>query len=108
MPGLPGMCSSVRWLDAAAWGLVAIGLVGMSLMLQIVPARPSSSSKVPTPWWDVPSRMALIAALVLGVTMGAPVMGPGASGVVASFPFMATILAVLPTARQAQSQGSRC
>ena len=88
-------CAAVlRWLDAAAWGLVAIGLVGMTLTLQIVPARLASSSKVPTPWWDVPSRMALIAALVLGVTMGAPFMGPGVSGVLASFPFMATILAV--------------
>ncbi|AGF84735.1 hypothetical protein CFSAN001992_22560 (plasmid) [Salmonella enterica subsp. enterica serovar Javiana str. CFSAN001992] len=46
------------------------------------------------PRWDIPFRILLIVLLVMGVTMAAHYPGAGVSGVIASFPFMAVILAI--------------
>lgn len=51
-------------------------------------------SSLEHPRWDLPFRVLLIVLLVMGVTMAAPYLGAGVSGVIASFPFMAVILAV--------------
>ncbi|VWB68356.1 membrane protein [Burkholderia lata] len=75
-------------------GLFLIAILAVALVLSIVPAIPVKAARLDPPRWDLPLRMALIAGLVVGVTMIAPYVGPETSGVLASFPFMVIILAV--------------
>ena len=46
------------------------------------------------PRWDLPARMAVATGMVLGITAVAPLLGPVLSGLVTTFPVMATTLAV--------------
>ncbi|NHV27255.1 hypothetical protein [Burkholderia sp. D-99] len=75
-------------------GLFLIAILAVALVLSVVPAAPVRAARLDSPRWDLPLRMALIAGLVVGVTMIAPYVGPETSGVLASFPFMVIILAV--------------
>ncbi|MFM0631556.1 hypothetical protein [Paraburkholderia xenovorans] len=79
---------------AAAKGLFLIAILAVALALNLIPSEAVRTGRLETPRWDLPSRMALIAGLVVSVTLIAPYVGPKASGVIASFPFMAIILAV--------------
>ena len=74
--------------------LAAIAVVTMMVALYLMPKNVARTSAVRLPWWDLPLRMALITFLVVGVTLVAPLVGPGVSGVLAAFPLIATILAV--------------
>lgn len=74
--------------------LFLIALLSLAFTLYATPNTAAQGSRLRPPWWDLPVRMVLITGLVLGVTLIAPHIGPGASGVVASFPLMATILGV--------------
>lgn len=75
-------------------GLFLIAILAVALVLSVVPAAEVRAARLDPPRWDLPLRMALIAGLVVGVTMIAPYVGPETSGVLASFPFMVIILAV--------------
>ncbi|MGN6580141.1 MAG: hypothetical protein ACTHJ1_09150 [Bordetella sp.] len=75
-------------------GLFLIAVLSLAFTLYLTPSSAAQGVRLRPPWWDLPVRMVLITALVLGVTLIAPHIGPGASGVVASFPLMATILGV--------------
>ncbi|MFP6562464.1 hypothetical protein WJ542_29805 [Paraburkholderia sp. B3] len=75
-------------------GLFAVAILAAALALSLIPHKAGKSGRLDPPWWDLPSRMVLIATLVVSVTMIASYVGPEASGVLASFPFMAIILAV--------------
>lgn len=75
-------------------GLFIVAIAAVALALILIPHKAAATGKLDPPWWDLPLRMALIAGLVVGVTLIAPYVGPEASGVLASFPFMAIILAV--------------
>jgi hypothetical protein len=48
---------------------------------------------VPLPGWDLPARMILATALVLAITAGASALGPRLSGLLATIPLYASILA---------------
>jgi len=78
----------------ARGGLFVIALLSLTFTLYATPGFAAQGGRLRPPWWDLPVRMVLITGLVLGVTLIAPHIGPGASGVVASFPLMATILGV--------------
>jgi hypothetical protein len=73
-------------------GLFVVAILALALALSVTPRHAVTSGNPDLPWWDLPARMALITALVVGVTLVAPYVGPGASGVLASIPFMAVIL----------------
>jgi hypothetical protein len=75
-------------------GLFLIAVLAVALALRLTRGKITRRGRLDSPWWDLPSRMVLIAGLVVGVTLIAPYVGPEASGVLASFPFMAIILAV--------------
>jgi len=75
-------------------GLFILALPVMAVVMKLMPRPTVIRASLKPPRWDIPFRMVLIAALVMGVSMAAPYLGPGVSGVVASFPFMAVILAV--------------
>lgn len=67
---------------------------GLALIARAMP-RPAPLSAAPrAARWDLPARMVVATALVLGVTAAAPVLGPFMSGMLAGFPVYATVLAV--------------
>jgi hypothetical protein len=45
------------------------------------------------PWWDLPARMVLATTLVLAITSSAELLGPRLSGLLATIPLYASILA---------------
>nr|WP_282553899.1 hypothetical protein [Providencia rettgeri] len=74
--------------------LFIIDILIMMIAMIFIPNVSVKLKKLSPPRWDLPARMLLIAVLVVGVTLVAPFIGAGASGVLASYPFMASILAV--------------
>lgn len=75
-------------------GLFVLALPVMMAALKIMPRSLVIKSSLAHPRGDIPFRILLIVLLVMGVTMAAPYLGAEVSGVIASFPFMAVILAV--------------
>ena len=93
-------------------GLIAFGLIGAAAQdLAIAPlplyaicavvlvvairlvADPGATASVALPRWDLPARMALATVLVLAITGGAVALGPRLSGLLATIPLYASILA---------------
>lgn len=74
--------------------LFLLAIIAITLALNFMPITAAASAKIDAPWWDLPLRMVLIASLIVSVTLIAPYVGASAAGVIASFPFMAIILAV--------------
>jgi hypothetical protein len=98
---LAGACATfsiaaglLHWSALPQTSLFFVALVTIALALNLIPRTEARSGTLESPWWDLPARMVLIAALVVGVTLVAPYVGPGVSGVLASFPFMAIILTI--------------
>jgi hypothetical protein len=98
---LAGACATftiaaalLHWSALPQTGLFLVAIVTIALALSLIPKTEVTSSKLDSPRWDLPARMVLIAGLVVGVTLIAPYVGPGVSGVLASFPFMAIILTI--------------
>jgi hypothetical protein len=75
---------------------VAAPIVGLALL----PARIPPPDETEAPWWDLPARMLLGAALVLGITSFSSVLGPQISGLLATFPVFITVLAVFTHRRE--------
>ncbi|SMG53706.1 hypothetical protein [Paraburkholderia susongensis] len=84
----------LQWSALSQTGLFLIAILAAALVLNHIPNTSGRTGKLNPPWWDLPLRMALMASLVIGITLIAPYVGPEASGVLASFPFMVIILAV--------------
>jgi hypothetical protein len=82
----------LRWSALPHAGLFLVAILAVTLALNLIPNKPARTDRLGPPWWDLPSRMALIAGVVVSVTLVAPYFGPKTSGVIASFPFMATSL----------------
>jgi hypothetical protein len=82
----------LQWSGLPENGLFLVAILAVALALNFIPNRAARTGQVDLPWWDLPLRMALIAGLVVSVTLIAPYVGPEVSGVLASFPFMAVIL----------------
>lgn len=74
-------------LTILAWAVFAIAGRLMPRTRDIAVTRAPSS-------WDLPARMLVATALVLGVTSAAPILGPFTSGLVTAYPLYATVLAV--------------
>jgi hypothetical protein len=62
------------------------------IAIRLVP-DPGATASVPLPPWDLPARMILATVLVLGITAGASALGPRLSGLLATIPLYASILA---------------
>lgn len=72
--------------------LFLIAVLAALLSLRLIPPGPAAIRPARAPWWDLPARIVIMAALVVGVTSAAGHIGPGPAGVIASFPFMAAVL----------------
>jgi len=73
------------------FALVALVTV---VALRLLPAAESSAGAARFGRWDVPLRMAAGTAVVVLVTAAAPLLGAGASGLLAMLPIIGSILAV--------------
>jgi len=86
--------SVLQWAALPAGGLFVIALLAMTIALYRIPRDLERSAVFIAPRWDLPARMVLMVGLVVGVTLIAPYVGAQISGMLASLPFMAIILAV--------------
>jgi hypothetical protein len=86
---------------AALVGLVAVVL---AVLVQLMPPGSPGSPPITLPWWDVPARMVSATALVLAITAAAPLLGPQPSGLLATFPVFASVLAVFTHEREGAGQ----
>lgn len=67
--------------------LACIGLAARS-----IPASGREHARVPSPRWDLPARIVVATALVVGLTTVAPLLGAGWSGLVATYPVYVSVL----------------
>jgi uncharacterized membrane protein (GlpM family) len=84
--------------------LVGVALATPVVGLWLLPARVRLPSEATPPWWDLPARMVLGTALVVGITASATVLGPQLSGLLATFPVFVTVLAVFTHRREGASR----
>ncbi len=73
---------------------LAILVAVVLLALWALPVRDLPTRIAYAPKWDLPARMLLAAAFVLGLTTFAGVLGPRLSGLIAPFPVFGVILAI--------------
>jgi hypothetical protein len=77
------------------WPLTATACAALSLALWLLPNLGRGSKELPRlPPWDIPVRMIVATSLVLGLTALAPYAGPRLSGLLATYPVFAAVLAV--------------
>lgn len=72
--------------------LYAICAVVLIFAIRLVP-DPGATASVALPRWDLPARMLLATVLVIAITSGATALGPRLSGLLATIPLYASILA---------------
>lgn len=72
--------------------LYAICAAVLVVAIRLVP-DPGITASVPLPRWDLPARMIVATALVIAITSGAGALGPRLSGLLATIPLYASILA---------------
>lgn len=75
---------------------VAFGgtLVVLAAITAMLPEGGVEETRRPSPWWEIPLRMAAALAMVLLITGAASSLGPRLSGLLSPFPIYATVLAV--------------
>jgi hypothetical protein len=85
-------------LQAVAGGpyLLLAALVAVSIVaaLRILPPSTGGPSSRRHPSWDLPARIIVGTALVVGLTTIAPLLGPTVSGIVTTFPVYVSVLTV--------------
>jgi hypothetical protein len=84
----------VQWLAPTPLLLLGLAILVLLLALLLIPRAPSTMPIAARPRWDLPARMAVATALVLALTTAAPALGPRLSGLLATFPVFAAVLAV--------------
>ena len=76
------------------WLLAPIVYAALAAALLLMPELASGRAGLPEPpSWDLPARMAVATALVLGLTEIAPLLGAQLSGMLATYPLFAAVLA---------------
>jgi hypothetical protein len=74
--------------------LAALVTVGLALAMLAMPRGEEARRPGPPPRWDIPARMVVATTLVLALTAAAATLGSRLSGLLATFPVYAGILAV--------------
>lgn len=84
----------VQRLSVPLLASAVVAFAVLALSLRVMPAGSEAPAAGPPPRWDIPARMVITTALVVVLTAVAPALGPRLSGLLASFPVYALILAV--------------
>ena len=79
------------WPFLVLAALVALAIVGA---LRVLPPASNGPSSGHHPAWDLPARVVVGTALVVGLTTVAPLLGPTTSGIVTTFPVYVSVLSV--------------
>ena len=89
---------STAALQRLPFGLAMLTVVAAVGMTIAVAAMPAAAVMTPAttrlPWWDLPLRMVVATAFVVGLTTLAARLGPRLTGLLAPFPIYAAILTV--------------
>ncbi|HTZ80959.1 MAG TPA: hypothetical protein VMC10_23815 [Stellaceae bacterium] len=80
--------------------LLASVLIVLVAALRLMPRWSGTPATAVPPAWDLPARMVAATSLVVALTMAAPLLGPRLSGLLATFPLFASVLAVFAHATQ--------
>jgi hypothetical protein len=88
------VAGALQRLSLGLLALAALVVVSLALALRGMPRRVAVVPTGDPPRWDIPARMLITTALVVGLTELAPLLGPRLSGVLATFPLYAAILTV--------------
>ncbi len=84
----------LSWATLPLWPLVAGVCAALTLALWLMPRLGGSGLAVPAvPRWDIPARVVVATSLVLGITALAPYLGPRLSGLFATYPVIAAVIA---------------
>jgi hypothetical protein len=76
------------------WIAVPTTLTALAAALSLMPRLGAEVTTLPrAPYWEIPARMIVATALVLGLTTLAPYVGPRLSGLLATYPVFAAVLA---------------
>jgi hypothetical protein len=99
--------SAAALLSAAlpSAALFAAAIAALTLVLWLLPRRRVMISANAVGWWDVALRVTVTTALVVGLTSTAATLGPGASGVAASFPLIGASIAAFAHLSQGPEAG---
>lgn len=87
-------------LETTTWLVLGLVVVSVAAGLRLLPRGGQPRPSLSHPWWDLPARMAIATALVVGLTAIAPVLGPHTSGLVATFPVYVAVMAVFSQRHQ--------
>jgi hypothetical protein len=85
---------ALQRLAPPAAALVVGVFAALALALALMPTAAGDRPAPPPPRWDIPARMLVTTALVVAITGAASTLGPRLSGLLATFPVYAAILAI--------------
>ncbi len=80
---------------------------GLALAMLLMPRGAEAWRPSPPPRWDIPARMVVATTLVLALTAAAATLGSRLSGLLATFPVYAGILAVFAHGREGPGPATR-
>ena len=107
--GLAGLAGFGVWAlalgaSSSVAAALALDLGLIAALLALTRGAPVGARPVRLPAWDLPARMAVSTGLVLLVTLAAPHLGPGLSGLVAPVPVIAWPLIAFVHARNGRAE----
>jgi hypothetical protein len=99
------IAAALRALPLAAAPLTIVAWIVLAVVARLMPAERPHTVAADASAWDLPVRMAVSTALVLGITSAAPLLGPFTSGLLTAFPLYGTVLAVFAQREAGPSAG---
>jgi hypothetical protein len=84
-----------------------IDVIMVVLVLLLIPRRQAPAGLPTTPRWDIPARMLVATAFVVGLTTFAGNLGPQLSGLLSPFPTFSTVIAVFTHHQQGADASSQ-
>jgi hypothetical protein len=89
------------------WPTFLIDVLAAVLALLLIPRRQTPQGMITTPRWDIPARMLVATAFVVGLTTFAASLGAQLSGLLSPFPIFSTVIAVFTHHQQGADTASQ-
>lgn len=88
-----GTAALLEPLTRSTWLSAVVSVAGLTLVIRLLGRPPACCGHISSPWWDLPLRVAAIAAMVLLVTGMAQMAGSAWSGFLSTFPIFTALMA---------------